>query len=228
MTSRHDDRSSGLASSLAQVADGGRPPRRTQGERRASSRALILDAALNCLVEGGYAGTTTVTIQSRAGVSRGRLLHHFRSRDAVLIASAHRLVHNQIEEMEAWVAESPYGRLAGGERSDRAVELLWETFRQPYFWAAMELWIVARTNDELRGTLIAEERRLGLALEHVIATMFGPVHSTHPAFDEARDLLFTSMRGVALTYAIDLRDPATDPHVPVWQRLARRLLEVDD
>src|SRR6059058_877642 len=60
--------------------DGGARARRT-----ADSRALILEAAVACLVEDGYAGASTLAVQARAGVSRGRLLHHFPSR-AELVA----------------------------------------------------------------------------------------------------------------------------------------------
>ncbi|MBN9737033.1 MULTISPECIES: TetR/AcrR family transcriptional regulator [unclassified Pseudonocardia] len=201
--------------------------RRTQGERSANSRTLILDAALRELHENGYSRVTTVTIQQRAGVSRGRLLHHFPNRDTLLIAAAQYLAVERVAEMERWVGDSEYGRTTGGDRVDRAVELLWETFRQPYFWAAMELWTVARTNEDVRAELLPEERRLGVALTHVIATMFGPALSSHAAFDDFRELLFTSMRGVALTYAVSPRDPETDPHVERWKRLARRMLDVD-
>jgi AcrR family transcriptional regulator len=200
------------------------PRPRTQGQRSADSRALILDAALRSLVEDGYRRTTTVTIQSRAGVSRGRLLHHFPSREALLIAAAQHLVTEQIDGMEQWVAHSPHGRLSGGERIDRATELLWETFRQPYFWAAMELWTAARTDEDLRRELVRAERRLNRAIQHVVDTMYGPALSSHPAFPETRDLLFTSMRGVAVTYSLQDRDPATDPHLPLWKALARRML----
>ncbi|MDN5919037.1 MAG: TetR/AcrR family transcriptional regulator [Pseudonocardia sp.] len=202
------------------------PVRRTQTERRASSRALILNAAVELLVESGYSGTTTVTIQERAGVSRGRLLHHFPSREAVLMAASQHLAGERIAEMEQWVARSSYGRIHGAERVDRATELLWETFRQPYFWAAMELWTVARTNEEIRRSLLPEEQRLGTAIEHVVATMFGPAHSSHPAFPDTREILFTSMRGVAITYALSDRDPGADPHLPMWQRMARGQLGV--
>ena len=148
-------------------------------------------------------------------------------RKAVLIAAAHHLAVERVAEMERWVAQSTYSRMTGGARVDRATELLWETFRQPFFWAAMELWAVARTNDDLRESLLPEERRLGQAVRHVIATMFGPVHSSHPGFPEVRELLFTSMRGVAMTYAIDQRDPVTDPHLALWKRTARRMLDIE-
>lgn len=198
---------------------------RTQDQRRADSHALILDAAVACLVELGYQRTTTVTIQARAGVSRGRLLHHFPSRDLLLVAAAHHLATEQFSDMERWVTTSPYGRMSGAERVDRATELLWQRFRQPYFWAAVELWIAARTDEQLRRELLDAERRLRRALDHVIATMYGPTHSSHPAFPEVRTLLFTSMRGVAITYALIRQDPDSDPHLELWKALARdRLL----
>nr|WP_256788190.1 helix-turn-helix domain-containing protein [Frankia sp. AvcI1] len=76
-------------------------PRRTQRQRRASSRELILDAAVRGLFEDGYARTTTVAIQTRAGVSRGRLLHHFPSREDLLVAAAQHLAGERIEESGA-------------------------------------------------------------------------------------------------------------------------------
>ena len=62
------------------VAGNGPPGPRSRSERTADSRLLILDAAVACLVEEGYAGASTLAVQARAGVSRGRLLHHFPSR----------------------------------------------------------------------------------------------------------------------------------------------------
>lgn len=197
------------------------PVRRTQRERRADSRTLILDAAVESLVRNGYADTTTVTIQVLAGVSRGRLLHHFPSRDALLVAAAEHLAIERIDEMERWFTDER----TVGDRIDVAVDSLWRTFRQPYFWAAMELWTAARTNADLRGELDRSEHRLGRAIQVVVATMFGPRHSSHPAFGDVRELLFTSMRGVALTYAIERRDPDSDPHLALWRQTAHRLLD---
>jgi AcrR family transcriptional regulator len=203
------------------------PPRRSQASRRASSHALILDAAVDLLVERGYCGTTTVAIQERAGITRGRLLHHFPSRDAVLVAAAQHLADERIIEMEQWFEHANDLAPGGPARLDRAITTLWNTFRQPYFWAAMELWSAARTDEGLRNELASSERRLGRAIHHVVATIFGPVHSSHPGFDDVRDLLFSSMRGVALAYSVVKRDPETDPHLTMWRSIARRLLDVE-
>lgn len=218
MSRAADERYCCLVASFEQAAA------RTQSQRSDTTRALILNAAVECLVADGYERTTTVSVQSRAGVSRGRLLHQFPSRAALLVAAAQHLASAHIAEMEQWITSPDVRPDDDGERCDQATGLLWETFDQPYFWAAMELWNAARTDPNLRSELLVTERQLGRAIEHVVATMYGPTLSSHPAFDELRELLFTSMRGVALTYALRDRGHSSDPHLPVWRRLARSVL----
>ena len=65
------------------MTDAAKRVRRTQEERSAATRAKLLDATIDCLIELGYAGTTTTLIAERAGVSRGAQLHHFPSKDAL-------------------------------------------------------------------------------------------------------------------------------------------------
>jgi len=200
--------------------------RRRRTQRTADSRTLILDAAVACLAEEGYANTTTLRIQERAGVSRGRLLHHFPSRDALLVAAAQHLATSRLAEMESTVAASLLGLPGDTSRLHRATGLFWEQFRQPYFWAAVELWTAARSNLALRDQLRPEEHRLGRAIRHVVATMYGPTLSSHPRFPMVHDLLFTSMRGVAMTYTFDDRDPVEDRHLALWTEVAAMLLDV--
>lgn len=192
-------------------------------ERTAESRARILDAAVACLVESGYAGATTLRIQARAEVSRGRLLHHFPSRELLLVAASHHLAVQRLAAAVERIDDDGAG-LTGPARLDRGVDLLWRTFSQPYFWAAVELWTAARTDDDLRAALLPQERELGAAIRAGLDRFFGPDLTAHPRYPQVRDLLFTSMRGVGLTYAIDPRDPATDPHLPLWKQTARALL----
>ncbi|WP_261559284.1 helix-turn-helix domain-containing protein [Frankia tisae] len=176
-------------------------PRRTQRQRRASSRELILDAAVQGLFEDGYARTTTVAIQTRAGVSRGRLLHHFPSREDLLVAAGHRRRAGRPRHRAA-VGDLPGGVLLGG---DGAVD------SGPHRHRSCP-------------TLAAAERQLGGAINSVVATMYGPVLSAHPDFPAARALIFISMRGVAVTYAVTGRNPRADPHLALWKRVLREML----
>lgn len=197
---------------------------RTRQERTADSRALILDAAVACLVEYGYAGASTLAIQARAGVSRGRLLHHFPSRDELLVAAAQHLAKVRLAQTEQRAARQLAGEPYGPARIDRCIELFWETFQEPHFWAAMELWTAARTNTALAHPLRREERRLRTAIQGVADRIWGPEVCAHPRYAQLRELLFTSMRGAALTYAFDDRSAAADPHLKLWKATAHRLL----
>ncbi|KAA9166558.1 TetR/AcrR family transcriptional regulator [Amycolatopsis acidicola] len=197
---------------------------RSRQDRSADSRTLILDAAVACLVELGYAGASTLAIQAKAGVSRGRLLHHFPSRDDLLVAAAQHLSSTHLRQIEDRVAGALAGEPEGPRRVDRCIELLWATFQEPPFWAAMELWTAARTNRSLAQSLRPAERQLREAIRKVGDRIWGPAVCAHPRYGELRELLFTSMRGAALPYAFRTRPPVTDPHVALWQGMARGIL----
>jgi AcrR family transcriptional regulator len=203
------------------------PVELTRREKRTvDSRARILEAAVECLVEEGFSGASTLAIQAKAGVSRGRLLHHFPSREALLVAAAEHLagerVRDATERIDTELAGDGH---AGADRIARVVEFMWLTFHEPHFWAAVELWTAARTNDGIAVALLPNERRLGGVIRASVDRMWGPETVGHPRYAQLRELLLTSMRGVALVYAFDRRDPRRDPHIAQWVDTARVLLE---
>ena len=59
--------------------------RRTQDERTAATRHLIIQATLKLLANEGLIATTTRAIAAEAGISRGALQHHFRSYDDLMV-----------------------------------------------------------------------------------------------------------------------------------------------
>lgn len=121
-------------------------PRRTQAERSAYTRQRLLDAALVCLAERGYTGTTTTEVAERAGVSRGAQLHHFPTRSELVVAACEHLVERRLEEFRKAVLAFP----AGADVVDGAVEVLWSMFSDPSAYAMLELAVAARTDPELR------------------------------------------------------------------------------
>ena len=63
-----------------------RKPRRTQAERREGTIRKVLDAAIESIIESGYAGTSMQIVATRAGVSIGGLFRHFPTREALMVA----------------------------------------------------------------------------------------------------------------------------------------------
>src|SRR5947208_12675209 len=121
-----------------------RKPRQTNEERSAQTRAKVLDATVDCLIELGYAGTTTTLIAERAGVSRGAQLHHFPTKAELVAAAVAHLSHRIGEELQEEAAQLPVGK----DRPAAAVDLLWSTFSTPLFTAWLELTVAARTDEE--------------------------------------------------------------------------------
>ena len=196
------------------MADARPPPvRRTQADRRAATRAALVRATVDTLVERGYAHTTTQEVQRRAGVSRGALTHHFTAKSDLLLAAVDHLYEEfsgSVRETAAGLPADPVARVRLG------IELVWERFHGPLFIAAMELWIAARTDPELRAALLPHERRLGAQLRELAAEVFGEQVARHPASEAMYQVLLTSMRGQALTYALQPDAPRDGQYLRHW------------
>jgi AcrR family transcriptional regulator len=189
------------------------PERRTQAERRQATRSALVRATVDSLVELGYARTTTQEIQTRAGVSRGALTHHFTTKADLVLAAVDHLYEEfseSVRKAAAALPAEPVTRLRLG------VELIWERFDGPLFVAAMELWTAARTDAELRAALLPHERRLGQQLRELSAEVFGERLARDPAAEAVYQVLLTSMRGQAMTYALQPDVPRAGPHLQHW------------
>lgn len=132
------------------------PVRTPQGERTRAMRLRLLEATVECLSELGWAGTTTTEVSQRAGVSRGAQLHHFPSKQDLVVAAVEHLMQIRRTEL-ALEADS----LPAAGRTRAALTILGGQFTGPVFFAALELWVAARTDPELLKAVAPLERRVG-------------------------------------------------------------------
>jgi AcrR family transcriptional regulator len=171
-----------------------KPTRRSQAERSASTRALLLDATIDSLVEDGYASTTTTGIADRAGVSRGAQMHHFASKADLVAAAVEHLAAKRAEQLRTEAAQLPAGR----DRVTRALDLLWGSHKGPLFHAALELWVAARTDPELRRRLVPVERNLAATIYALCRELFGEEVVSRRRFDVHLAMALTMMQGLTL------------------------------
>src|ERR1700710_2433366 len=61
--------------------------RRTQAERSEETRTRILKAAASLIRKRGYARFRTAEVAKEAGLSRGAQLHHFPTKDSLVVAT---------------------------------------------------------------------------------------------------------------------------------------------
>ncbi len=167
--------------------------RPTQKERAAATRQRLLDATIECLVELGYRGTTTLEVQRRAGVSRGALLYHYTSRSELILAAIEHLARERLAVLQDLTANNTPPRR---DRIAWAVRTLWGTVDDRLFQASLELWLAARNDAELRAALVPQERRMGGVMKEWASDLFGDA-AQHPRFDAVLELLLDAMRGAA-------------------------------
>lgn len=189
--------------------------RRTQAERRATTRAKVLDATIECLVERGYAHTSTRHIARRAGVTVGALQHHFESKADLMAAALQQLGDRMADD---FLAHPP----AAGEPLERVAELLdrvWQVHRGPLFEAGAELWVAARTDAELRAAMD------GVTRDFALRTAEGMLHLVpdlvaRPGFAEHVMIGLATLRGLVMPGFVEVADPDT-----LWTIARPRLLE---
>jgi AcrR family transcriptional regulator len=190
--------------------------RRNQAERSAATREALLDATLECLVEDGYANTTTTRVAERAGVSRGAHLHHFQTRSALVAAAIEHLAIKRRDELIVAVESLP----TGPERVAEGLDLLWSNYANPLFQGALDLWSAARTDPELRPHLVAVERQLDRQTLTLARRLF-PDAADRPDFERLVEMSVATIRGLTL---LDTLHPGDDRARKQWPDCRARLV----
>lgn len=186
------------------------PVRRTQAERSAATTARILEAAAACLVERGWAGTSTTVVCRRAGVSRGALLHHFPTKADLVTAAVHHIMDRCFQEFGTRLATLPADtpRLA---RVEAAIDIVWGIFRGDTITAWQELALAARTDPHLAPIVVAARAELDRRVLGSWHDLFPPDDTLPLAFYEVAPVyLFALLEGLALRRRVAAPASGTD------------------
>jgi len=155
------------------------PKRRpTRAQQRVATRQALTEATAKILVDDGYAALTTRRVAEVAGVAQSTLMHHFETREALLVEAvthlALRLVDEALDEIDIAALRSPAHR-------DAVLDQAWRKFTSPQALAAAQLWVAAWSEPELAATLRDLEVRLGGIIGATAATLF-PDQADDPGF----------------------------------------------
>lgn len=168
-----------------------------QEERTRAMRARLLEATTELLVERGFAGTSTTLVSERAGVSRGAQLHHFPTKNALVVAAVEHLTEKRARELAEAAAALP-----AGPRHTRAVlQMLGDHFASPVFAAALELWNAARTDEALLAAVAPLEQRVGRETHRLTVELLG-IDESAPGNRELVQATLDLVRGLGLASTI--------------------------
>ncbi|MCA0900539.1 TetR/AcrR family transcriptional regulator [Microbulbifer agarilyticus] len=156
-----------------------------QSKKSAMTRDRILEAAIDCFINLGYANVTTAKVADAAGVSRGAMLHHFPSKTELIQAAVEYLHSKLLDDYTQRVARIPK-KLKGKERRRAGLDAYWEHLTGDLFVVYHELCVAGRTDEELNSIL---ERATARFEEHVHESN----HELFEEWNERGDLYFLAM-----------------------------------
>lgn len=189
-----------------------RPARRSKGahgswqaEKSHLMRMHILDATTQCLVDIGYSQTTTEKIAKQAGVSRGAMTHHFKSRADVFNAAAEHITDMRVREYDEAIrgVTQKSGSFPAAESMRDTITALQSYYMKPSFLAFQELVRGARTDEQLQEVMGPLENSLDERMSLSMVSRF-PIwadEDLREVGEALRDLIMHSLQGVAMNPA---------------------------
>ena len=162
-------------------------------DRSRATRQRLLEAAVSCLAEHGWAGSTVSVVAERAGVSRGAAQHHFPTRGDLVTAAILHMGDVRLAELQP----THLPPADGPARTRAALERLAELYTGALFTAALHVWAEAAVDPELRARVVVLEHRLaqeGYALAVALLGVDGDDPVVRPLVAGTLDLV----RGLAL------------------------------
>lgn len=180
--------------------------RRTQAERTAQTRRVLLEAAIALLYKRGYGATNGMLIAQKAGVSRGAMLHQFRTTADLMAFVVESVYEEELERYKEMLpsSDNPEQRLLAYP------EAVWKVLSRPSGIAVLEI---------LQGT--RSDKVLAKKLRPVQARIEADAHGrAHEASWALMRLIVWAVRGLSVAKVL-----APDPNsVPEAIQLLRELM----
>ncbi|MGX1756266.1 TetR/AcrR family transcriptional regulator [Streptomyces lydicus] len=196
-------------------------PKQPQQERSRATRLKLLEAAVSCLAERGWSGSTVSVVAERAGVSRGAAQHHFRTREDLFTAAVEHVAEKRQGAVKA-VARNlpPAGSMA---RTWIIVEELVGLYTGPLFRAALHLWVAASDEEQLRDRVTALEAKVGREAHRTAVTLLDADEAV-PGVRETVQGLLDMARGLGLANLLTDDTARRDRVVEQWAKIIDGLL----
>ncbi|MFF8631389.1 TetR/AcrR family transcriptional regulator [Streptomyces werraensis] len=177
---------------MGEVSTADRAGRVPKQDRSRATRQRLLEAAVACLAEHGWAGSTVSVVAERAGVSRGAAQHHFPTREDLFTAAVEYVAEERSSALRALFPE-------GAATSDRraVVAALVGLYTGPLFRAALHLWVAASKEEQLRPRVTELELRVGRDSHRIAVELLGADES-RPGVRETVQGFLDMARGLGL------------------------------
>ncbi|MFH8745851.1 TetR/AcrR family transcriptional regulator [Streptomyces rimosus] len=198
-----------------------RAAKEPQQERSRATRRALLEAAVSCLAERGWSGSTVSVVAERAGVSRGAAQHHFRTREDLFTAAVEHVAEMRQSALKAVANDLP--PTGSSARTRIVVEEIVGLYTGPLFRAALHLWVAASDEEPLRERVTALEARVGREAHRTAVALLGADEAV-PGVRETVQGLLDMSRGLGLATLLTDDKARRDRVVTQWAHILDTVL----
>jgi AcrR family transcriptional regulator len=167
--------------------------REPQQDRSRATRQRLLEAAIECLAEVGWSGSTVAVVAERAGVSRGAAQHHFPTREDLFTSAVEYVSTQRLEMLRAHADDLP----DGPDRIRAVLGVVERIYTSQLFRAAIHLWVAASSDERLRDRMVGLEAQVGRQSHRMVLEMLG-VDESRPGVREVVQATLDMGRGLGL------------------------------
>lgn len=150
-------------------------------------------------MEDGYVALSTRRVAERAGIAQSTVMHHFETREALLIEAvthvALRLAEQALDRIDLAALRTP-------EHREAVLDEAWNEFSSPQALAAAQLWAAVWNEPDLAPTLRELEERIGAIILNTAHALF-PELADDPQLPALLDASVAFIRGLVMA-------------IPVW------------
>lgn len=196
-------------------------PRRSQAQRSAQTIAKLIEATISLLYECGYAATSTTLVASRAGVSRGAMLHHFPTKVQLMTAVIHATFERDIAAYRAVLREVG----SHVDAMDALIDTAWACFKSPGGIAQTQIWLATQSDGELANAVLPVHKSISERSVVWIDVLLKD-RSASAGFSSRQILtyLIASLRGLALEHVLGTSSSDLEKSVAMVKRTIASLL----
>lgn len=194
--------------------------RRTQAERSEETRTRILKAAANLIRKRGYARFRTAEVAEEAGLSRGAQLHHFPTKDSLVVATLEYVFEQAqvLSRRRASAVNRPRDLI------EAVIEDAREFFFSEHFMVAIDIVLSTSTDQSVRKQILDISRK---ARRPVETAWTGALAASGVPAQLASDIVALTLslvRGMALRTLWDNDPKWFDELFSLWRQMIKVFL----
>jgi AcrR family transcriptional regulator len=196
------------------------PVRRTQAERSEETRTRILKAAAHLIRTRGYARFRTAEVAEAAGLSRGAQLHHFPTKDALVVATL-TYVFQQAQSLSrkrASAVNRPRDLI------EAVIEDAREFFFSEHFKVALDIVLSTSTDQSVRKQILDISRKARRPVETAWTEALASSGVPGPLAADIVALTLSLVRGLAIRTLWDNDPQWFDKLFGVWREMIKVFL----